>query len=40
MLKNIYDTLMGNTTVSITAFLLPVFSALLLGLLLDLIYKL
>lgn len=40
MLKNIYDTLMGNTTVSITSFLLPVLSALLLGLFLALIYKL
>ncbi|MBO4748506.1 MAG: DUF4956 domain-containing protein [Clostridiales bacterium] len=40
MLKNIYDTLMGNTTISITSFLLPVFSALLLGLFLALIFKL
>ncbi len=39
MLKNIYDTLMGNTTISVTSFLFPVLSALLLGLFLALIYK-
>ena len=38
MLKNIYDTLMGTTTISITSFLLPVLSSLLLGLLFALVY--
>jgi len=38
MLKNIYDTLMGTTTISITAFLIPVMASLLLGLLFALAY--
>jgi hypothetical protein len=38
MFDNIYSTLMGTTTISITSFLLPVISALLLGLLFALIY--
>jgi hypothetical protein len=38
MLKNIYDTLMGTTTISITSFLIPVMASLLLGLLFALVY--
>ena len=38
MLKNIYDTLMGTTTISITSFLIPVLASLLLGLLFALVY--
>ena len=38
MLKNIYNTLMGNTTVSFTGFLLPVAISLLLGLLFAMAY--
>ncbi|MBO4688610.1 MAG: DUF4956 domain-containing protein [Clostridiales bacterium] len=38
MLKNIYNTLMGSTTISITSFLLPVLASLLLGFLFALLY--
>lgn len=38
MLKNIYTTLMGNTTISISAFLLPMFASLFLGLLFAIVY--
>ncbi|MBP5492800.1 MAG: DUF4956 domain-containing protein [Clostridiales bacterium] len=38
MLKNIYSTLMGNTTISISAFLLPMICSLFLGLVFALIY--
>ena len=38
MPDNIYDTLMGNTTVSYTGFLLPIAAALLLGLLFAMAY--
>ncbi|MBR3057268.1 MAG: DUF4956 domain-containing protein [Clostridiales bacterium] len=39
MLENIYNTLMGNTLISITDFLLPVIASILLGLLFALVYK-
>jgi len=39
MLEKLYDTLMGNTSLSITSFLLPVLSSILLGLLFALVYK-
>ena len=39
MLNNIFDTLMGNTSISIISFLLPVFSSILLGFLFALVYK-
>ena len=38
MLNNLYHTLMGNTTVSYTGFLLPVVAALLLGLIFSMAY--
>ena len=38
MLNNLYHTLMGNTTVSYTGFLLPVAAALLLGLIFSMAY--
>ena len=38
MLKNIYNTLMGSTTISITSFLLPVMASLLLGFLFAMAY--
>ena len=38
MLKNIYNTLMGSTTISITSFLLPVLASIFLGFLFALVY--